>query len=169
MEAQTRRNRSDETYQEWAISVKYELENLIPGREIPDFSIQINDNELVSKSSMAGKYYLLEIVLLADANYQTTYPDLLSMYEDVSTQNVVFYSIPLDNSQITIDAFFEERAKQLTFSNAGSLDQSNIMDVLRIDQVPTRYLIGPDSKIISRYTTHDLTGLKRDIEIIASN
>lgn len=169
LEAQTRRNRSDETYQEWAISVKYELENLIPGREIPDFSIQINDNELVSKSSMAGKYYLLEIVLLADANYQTTYPDLLSMYEDVSTQNVVFYSIPLDNSQITIDAFFEERAKQWTFSNAGSLDQSNIMDVLRIDQVPTRYLIGPDSKIISRYTTHDLTGLKRDIEIIASN
>ena len=169
LEAQTKRNRSDTAYQEWATSVKYELENLIPGREIPDFSIQINPDQTISKASMSGKYYLLEVVLLADANYQATYPDLISMYEDVSTKNVVFYSIPLDNSQITIDAFFEERAKRWTFSNAGSLDQSTLLDVLRIDQVPTRYLIGPDSKIISRYITHDLSGLKRDLDIIAAN
>ncbi|HAC14465.1 MAG TPA: hypothetical protein DCE78_00755 [Bacteroidetes bacterium] len=169
LESQTGRNKNDEPFQEWATSVKYELENLIPGREIPDFSIQINADETISKASMAGKYYLLEVVLLADANYQATYPDLLTMYDDVSAKNVVFYSMPLDNSQVTIDAFFEERAKSWTFSNAGSLDQSNMLDVLRIDQVPTRYLIGPDSKIISRYITHDLTGLKRDIEIIAAN
>ena len=162
-------SRNDEEFQTWAQSVKYELENLIPGRVIPDFSIAINTSETLTKATSAGKYTMIEVVLLADANYQAVYPQLLETYRNAEVTNLSFYTLPLDNSQITIDAFFEERQKSWTFSNAGSLDQGNILDALRIDQVPTRYLIGPDGKIISRYISHDISGLIADIQAINQN
>lgn len=165
----TQRNRNDEEFQTWAESVKYELENLIPGRTVPDFSIQINGSETLTKASTAGKYTMIEVVLLADANYQAVYPQLLEIQRTAGISNLNFYSLPLDNSQITIDAFFEERQKRWTFSTAGSLDRGNILDALRIEQVPTRYLIGPNGQIISRYISHDISGLAADIKAITQN
>lgn len=162
----TTRNRSDEAFQRWATSVKYELENLIPGREIPDFTMQISETESISKTSLLGSYYMMEVVLLADANYQSIYPSLSSLYQSIPTDLVSFYSFPLDNSQITINGFFEERSKRWSFSNAGALDQNDFLEILRIDQVPTRYLIDPNGIIISRYASHDLSGLENDINII---
>ncbi len=163
------RSSNDKEFQAWAQSVKYELENLIPGRVIPDFSIPLNTSETLTKASIAGEYTMIEVVLLADANYQAVYPQLLETFGNSGIENLRFYSLPLDNSQITIDAFFEERQKSWTFSNAGSLDQGNILDALRIDQVPTRYLIGPDGRIISRYISHDISGLAADIQAINQN
>jgi hypothetical protein len=162
----TTRNRSDEQFQTWATSVKYELENLIPGREVPTFSLQITDSESISKESLLGTYYMMEVVLLADTNYQTTYPSLSSLYESIPTDLVSFYSFPLDNSQITINGFFEERTKRWSFANAGALDQNDFLDILRINQVPTRYLIDPNGIIISRYASHDISGLENDINTI---
>lgn len=163
------RSSNDEEFQTWAQSVKYELENLIPGRIIPDFNTPLNAITTLNKASIAGKYTMIEVVLLADANYQAVYPQLLETFRTSGVDNLNFYTLPLDNSQITIDAFFEERQKSWTFSNAGSLDQGNILDALRIDQVPTRYLIGPDGRIISRYISHDISGLTADIQAITQN
>jgi hypothetical protein len=163
------RRNNDEEFNTWAQSVKYELENLIPGRVIPDFSVPLNPSTTLSKASSAGKYTMIEVVLLADANYQAVYPQLLEIYRNAGIDNLNFYTLPLDNSQITIDAFFEEREKSWTFSNAGSLDQGNILDTLKIDQVPTRFLIGPDGKIISRYISHDISGIAADLQAIVQN
>ncbi len=169
LEAQTRRNRSDAEFIEWAGDVRYELENLIPGREIPDFNIALSSTETISKESLKGQYFMLEVVLLADGNYQAAYPELLNIRSAAPVENLVFYTVPLDNSQVTINAFFEERTRRWTFADAGSLDRGNILDVLRIDQVPTRYLVGPDSRIISRYITHDVSGLRHDIQNLGQN
>jgi len=163
------RNSNDAEFQTWAQSVKYELENLIPGRVIPDFNVTLNATTTLNKASIAGKYTMIEVVLLADANYQAVYPQLLETFRTSGVDNLNFYTLPLDNSQITVDAFFEERQKSWTFSNAGSLDQGNILEALRIDQVPTRYLIGPDGRIISRYVSHDISGLTADIQSIRQN
>jgi hypothetical protein len=160
------RNNSDEQFQAWATSVKYELENLIPGREIPSFSLQISGNETISKEQLLGSYYMMEVVLLADANYQSVYPALNALFESIPNNLVKFYSLPLDNSQITINGFFEERTKRWSFSNAGALDQNDFLEILRIDQVPTRYLVNPDGIIISRYANHDITALQNDINTI---
>lgn len=163
LSAQTSRNRSDEQFQIWATSVKYELENLIPGREIPSFTLQLSESESISKESLMGSYYMMEVVLLADANYQAVYPSLSSMFQALPENKVKFFSLPLDNSQITINGFFEERAKRWTFANAGSLDQNDFLEILRIDQVPTRYLVDPNGIIISRYASHDISGLQNDL------
>jgi len=164
-----RRNRDDQQFVSWSEAVRYELENLIPGREVPDFSMAINASETISKSTLLGSYYLIEVVLLADANYQAVYPQLLDIQRNAPVNNIKFYSLPLDNSQITVNAFFEEREKRWTFSDAGRLDQTNLLEILRVDQVPTRYLVGPDGRIISRYISHDISGLSADIQALSQN
>lgn len=166
LSVQIRSNSSDEQFQQWATSVKYELENLVPGREIPDFSLALNEQETLSKEALKGNYYMFEVVLLADNNYQDVYPQLGTVFQAIPNDAIKFYTLPLDNSQITINAFFEERTKRWTFSDAGSLDKDNFLEILRIDQVPTRYLVDPNGIIVSRYVSHDISGLQNDITSI---
>lgn len=169
LETLKRQNRSDENFVAWAESVSYEIQNLLPGREMPAFEIALNSEETVSNESLRGTYYMLEIVLLADANYQVVYPSLSEIFQNIPDQKVRFISIPLDNNQITVQAFFEERTKRWTFANAGVFDESGILTTLRIEQVPTRYLVGPDGVIINRYFTQEINVLRSDINRITQN
>jgi len=136
---------------------------------MPAFEIVLNAEETISNESLSGSYYMLEIVLLADVNYQTVYPSLLEVFQSIADNNVRFISIPLDNNQITVEAFFEERTKRWTFANAGVFDDSGILTTLRIEQVPTRYLVGPDGVIINRYFTQEINVLRNDINRITQN
>ena len=169
LETIKRQYRSDENFVAWAESVSYEIQNLLPGREMPAFEIALNGDETISNESLSGSYYMLEIVLLADVNYQTVYPSLLEVFQSIADNNVRFISIPLDNNQITVEAFFEERTKRWTFANAGVFDDSGILTTLRIEQVPTRYLVGPDGVIINRYFTQEINVLRNDINRITQN
>lgn len=164
------RNRDDIELVNWADAVEYQILNLLPGSMIPDFSVVLTDKEVISRESLRGNYYLLEIVLLADENYQGNYPELLNLGKVAARNGIKFYSIPLENNQITVNAFFEEREKAWTFADAGVFDISDIANVLRVEQVPTRYLVNPEGVIINRYFTHNIERLKADIQsIIDSN
>jgi hypothetical protein len=169
LESLKRQNRSDENFVAWAESVSYEIQNLLPGRKMPAFEIALNASETVSNESLSGTYYLLEIVLLADANYQAVFPSLSELFQEIPDQKVRFISVPLDNNQITVEAFFEERTKRWSFANAGVFDDSGILTTLRIEQVPTRYLVGPDGVIINRYFTQEINVLRNDINRIIQN
>ncbi len=163
VKAQKQQYRNDEEFQVWADGVIYQLENLLPGRSIPDFSLPLNETTILAKENHLDSYYMVEVVLLADANYQATYPELSRIFRAIPEGKVKFYTLPLDNSQITINAFFEERTKRWTFANARVLDDNNFLEVLRIEQVPTRYLVGPNGQIVGRYIGHDLSGLESAI------
>jgi hypothetical protein len=164
--ARQRRNRDDAEFMAWSEAVLYEIGNLIPGRTLPAFSFGLNAADTISTASLAGTYFMLEFVLLADENYQASYPLLVSLHRNIPDGLVDFYSVPLDRRQLTVNGFFEERARRWKYADAGAFDQSELGNILRIDQVPTRYLINRDGTIISRYIGHDLSGLSADLQTI---
>lgn len=159
-------SRVDESLQEWAEDVAYRLMYLIPGRQIPDFSVAFDGNSITFPQDVSAPYFLVEIVLLADRGYQQSYNDMLSLHRLVSDNAVAFYTIPLDPRQATINGFFEERAKRWDFADAGAYNIDAILEKLRVDEVPTRLLVSRDGTLYSRYAQYETDGLRSDINTI---
>jgi len=156
-------SRTEEDMRIWAEEVDYILSNLIEGQQIPAFSVQFDSGKFDFPPGGEQAYFMVEVVLLADPDYQAVYPELLRIHRSLPGSSIGFYTIPVDPRQITIDAFFEERTKRWPFAVAGALRESGIIDLLRIEEAPTRYLVSRQGIIVNRYSGHDISQLQQDI------
>jgi hypothetical protein len=156
-------SRAEEDMRVWAAEVDYILSNLIEGQQIPEFSVQFDSGNVTFPAGDDAPYFLVEVVLLADPEYQAVYPELLRLQQSLPQNSIGFYTIPVDPRQLTIDAFFEERTKGWPFAVAGAVRDSGILDVLRIEEAPTRYLVSSQGIIINRYVGHGISQLQTDI------
>lgn len=157
---------SDEALKEWASDVVYKLEYLAPGRTLPNVSFTVAGDTVSLPQSADASYFMIEVVLLSDRNYQQVYPELVRMRRSTPETLLAMYTIPLDRRQITIDAFFEERERRWTIADAGSHEAGSLLDILRIEQVPTRILARRDGTIIGRYVAHEIESLQNDLQSI---
>lgn len=157
---------TDEVLKEWAEDAVYKLENLIPGRIIPSFTVEFDGSAVRFPEDLATPFAVLEVVLLADRGYQQTYAELQRVNRSVPDGTVSFYTIPLDQRQATIDAFFEERRRNWSFSSAGAYDAGGIIETLRIEEVPTRIVMGRDGTIHARLVGHEVWVLDEEINAI---
>lgn len=161
-----RSTRNDTLLSEWAEDAVYRLENLMPGRMLPQVSIAFDDEALAIPLEDAPAVTVLEVVLLADRNYQQTYPELQRLFRSMPTGTARFLTVPLDQRQTTINAFFEERSRSWPFASAGAYEASGVIDTLRIEEVPTRIVLDRDGRIIARLVGHDMTALAEELDII---
>lgn len=149
------RRHSEPDYLEWAAGLRYELENLIPGRFLPPFTVPLRGDSLVS-ANLAGKPYMIEFVALTSPDYQREYSRLLRLHEAATKAGIVFVTVPLEPNQAVSDGFFTERPRRWTVAPAGAFQRSRLADVLRIEQVPTRFLVGADGMVLLRSFEYDL-------------
>lgn len=157
-----RRKHKDTAFDNWASALEYELEFLIPGKMLPDFSIA-GEGDTLSTTSLAGKPYLIEFVGLAADPYIDRYSDLVVLHSKASEAGIRFITVPLDTHPAILSGFFTERPKRWTVSPIGAFTSSNIGEQLRVDQVPMRYLVGADGIVIGRYFSYELDELEADL------
>lgn len=155
----------DREAKKWVESISYDLNYLSPGDTIPPFSFRVN-GKTISRDSLLGTPYILEISTLANPLYQDQYDRTVvihSLYKNFGLQVV---TIPLDNSQVTTDAFFEERVRPWPVAPADAFDRQKLLERFNIQLIPTRFLIDKQGKIVRKYVGREYADIIQGIQSI---
>lgn len=159
----------DQWASEWAKSMTYDLEYLAPGDPIPAFSFTYSGHD-ISRENMKGRPYLLEITPLSSPQYQQQYDRTLVIYNIYKNYDLEVITIPLDTSQVTIDAFFEERMKPWPVASSGDFDRDSLIKTFNIKSVPVRFLVDEQGRIARRYIGPEYEDVIQGIQqLIKSN
>jgi|GEM_PF-4337808 len=150
---------SDRDYREWALGLRYELENLLPGRLLPPFTVPMRGDSLVS-ANLKGKPYMIEFVAFADPRYQRDYRRLLDLHAAATSAGITFITVPVDANEAVWNGFFTERPRRWSVAPPGAFQRSGLPEVLRVEQLPTRFLVGADGMVLLRSFEHDLDELQ---------
>ncbi|WP_138429532.1 TlpA family protein disulfide reductase [Fodinibius saliphilus] len=136
--------------EEWVKSMSYDLSYLSPGDTIPTFAFEDNGRK-ISQQSLLGTPYILEITDLSNRLYQSQFDRTIAIHSIYKNFGLQVITLPLNQSQITIDAFFEERLKPWPVADAESFDRQQLVEKFNIRLVPTRFLVSSKGKIIRKY------------------
>lgn len=163
--------KKDEWALAWANDVRYDLNYLAPGIEMPPFSFVKLNGDSVSNSSLKGRAYLMEITPLTDPLYQSQYDRSIVIYQLYNRdKEIEFFTIPLDTSPVTVNAFYEERPKNWPVAQPGSFDSEQLLKSLNVNRFPTRILVDKNGKIIRKYVAEEYENIIQGLnEIIKQN
>lgn len=150
----------------WAEAISYDLNYLSPGDTIPSFSFQVNGNT-ISRDSLMGSPYILEITTLANRLYQEQFDRTVAIHSLYKNFGLQVITIPLDNSQVTVDAFFEARGiKPWPVASAQAFERQELLELFNIRVIPTRFLIDREGKIVRKYVGREYTDVIQGIQTI---
>lgn len=156
-----------ETAAEWAESISYDLSYLSPGDSIPAFEFSDN-GRLISRDSLLGTPYILEISTLAHPMYQDQFDRTVVIQSIYKNFGLEVITIPLDQSQITIDAFFEERVRAWPVSQAGAFDRDELLERFNVRRIPTRFLVDREGKIVRKYVGREYQDVIKGIQTLTN-
>ncbi|MDZ7680587.1 MAG: thioredoxin-like domain-containing protein [Fodinibius sp.] len=86
-----------------------------------------------------------------------------SIYKNYGLQVV---TIPLDESQVTVEGFFEERVKPWPVADAQAFDRDKLLEKFNVRLIPTRFLIDREGKIIRKYVGNEYDDVIQGIRTI---
>ena len=135
----------------FAKSMQYDLDSLAPGMPMPSFKVVTLSGDTLTNKSFKGHPYVMEITGLANRLYQNQYNDMNGLYLVYRYFGLKFLTVPIDTSEITVKAFFDDRARNWPFARAGSYKTSNLLHRLNIQLIPTRFLVDSKGDIVRKY------------------
>lgn len=146
------KNYSDAVSAGWASVARYDLEHLSLGKAMPAFSLNMEGGAVIPSDSLKGAPYLLEIASLRDPRYQEQFPQMQGYFYVYNPAGLQFITVPVEDNVIVIDAFFEERQQLWPLAEAGTWNQSDLMQRLNVTTLPVRFLVDAQGNIIKKYT-----------------
>lgn len=150
---------------EWIETISYDLNYLSPGDTVPEFEFSDN-GDIVSRDSLIGTPYILEITSLTNSLYQDQFDRTVVIQSIYKNFGLEVITLPLDNSQITIDAFFDERVKAWPVSDAGVFDREELLKRFNIQLIPTRFLVDREGEIVRKYVGREFQDVIQDIQTL---
>lgn len=155
----------DSVAMEWAESIDYDLNYLSPGDELPSFEFNSN-GETISRDSLLGRPYILEITRLSNELYQEQFDRTVVIHSIYKNYNLEVVTIPLDESQITVDAFFDERVRAWPVADAQAFDRDELLEKFNIRLIPTRFLVNSEGEIIRKYVGQEYQEVIKGIQTL---
>ncbi len=149
--------------QEWLSSIEYDLNNLAPGMEAPDFRIPLMNGDELTNADLSGSPYILEFVNYESPDYHFSFPSLSELADRFSDDNLRIISIPTHDSQSTIEGFFSEREKKWDIASAGVYTDEELIETFNVDQIPVRILVNADGRIVRKYYEAGIAELEYDL------
>lgn len=151
---------------QWASDISYDLTYLAPGDSIPDFSFKLPDGREISRETLMGTPYILEITTLANRMYQQQYDRTVAIYHIYKNFGLNIVTIPLDQSQVTVDAFYQERAKPWPVAPAHAFKREAILDRFNISRIPARFLVNRKGRIVRKYIGNEFEDVVKDLKTV---
>lgn len=149
----------------WVESMDYDLNYMSPGDTIPQFKFTQN-GKTISRDSLKGTPYILEITRLSNKLYQRQFDRTVAIHSIYKNFGLEVITIPLDESQVTVDAFFEERYKPWPVADAQAFDRQKLIEKFNIRLVPTRFLIDREGQIVRKYVGREYQDVINGIQTI---
>jgi len=153
---------------EWVESMSYDLNYMSPGDTIPEFSFTEN-GQTVSRDSLLGTPFILEVTRLSNRLYQNQFDRTVAIHSIYKNYGLEVVTLPLDESQITVDAFFDERPKPWPVADAQTFDRNQLLEKFNVRLIPTRFLIDREGKIIRKYVGQEYQDVINGIQTLIQN
>ena len=90
------------------------------------------EGDTISNESLKGEVFILEISPLANSEYQNDYDRTMVIHEIYKNYGLKIFTIPLDQSEFTVEGFFEARRKVWSVAKLGSFDVQNIIQKFNV-------------------------------------
>jgi peroxiredoxin len=141
----------DTRWADWAERARYEVENLLPGKEAPGVQVRTTQGETLDLEQFNGYLVVLEFYHPSDEMYQRQIPTRNALYEATRTDSVAFISVSLEPDSLLNRAFFEGRTLPGKHVIAPDGTDDDLVEAYNVGAVPTRYLIDRDGTIVDKY------------------
>lgn len=129
----------------------------------------IKKRRTITSEDLLGMPALIEMVSLRDRVYQAAYPQLRTMYLIFGQEGVRFLTIPVEESEIAVSAFYQERGQDWPVAKPGAYAASDLSERWNIYDMPVRFLIDSDGRIIRKFHGHNLNEIILELNKIATN
>ncbi len=153
---------------DWAESISYDLEFLAPGSPFPELTFMLTDGSTISIADLQGKPFLLEITRFDNTLYQQQYDRTVAIYQIYRNFELEIITVPIESSEVMLNAFFEERSKLWNVVQPDSFEANELIELLNLNRVPTRFLVNSDGTIIRRYIGNEYEDVVRGLQRIGT-
>ena len=151
---------------EWAENKSYDLEFLAPGTPFPNFSFYTLTGDSLSSSTLENSPFLLEITRLDNNLYQQQYDRTVAIHQIYSNFGLKIITVPLAATNVTLEAFYEERGLLWSVIEPDSFQADSLIDRYNINQVPTRFLVNNNGELVRRYVGNEYDDVVRGLQSI---
>ena len=148
---------ADTPYEEWGKRAIYELENLIPGKDAPLFSMRDVQGDSLHLADLRGQYVLLEFYHPQDDNYERELEGRSALIAEVPSIEVVSISMAPDS--LITEAFFDSR----DIPGRHAISPVGLAPLYNINVLPTRFLIDPAGRIVAKYVGNAMAAVYQDM------
>lgn len=162
--AQTLKNNYPHTsWSEWADRALYEVNNLIPGAEAPNFAARTTEGESISVQGFQGRPVVLEYFRPEDDVYRRQVATRNALYEATRSDSVAFVSVNVDPDTLLHRAFMDGRDLLGHRIIAANGPEDATVKAYNVANVPTRFLIDENGRIAGRYDGSAFLTLQEDL------
>ena len=138
----------------WAERALYEMRNLLPGMEAPAFASRDAQGDSLRLADFLGKHVILEFYRPEDDVYQRELEGRNMLLVELGDE-LAIVSISLQPDTLINEAFFEERVAPGRHIYGGE----DLADLYNVNVLPTRVLIDPEGRVVSKYVGGSLAAL----------
>ncbi|MDI6402446.1 hypothetical protein QLX67_10605 [Balneolaceae bacterium ANBcel3] len=156
----------------WRQALGYDIRYLAPGEPLPDFELPFfKDGERFTRTleDLAGAPALIEVVSIAERSYRLDYQDLQTVYRMFEDQGLQFLTLPMEESQTLVNAFFEEWGQQWPVAEAGAYRSSTLETDWNVYEWPVRFLVDADGRIVRKFHGTPLNEIIIEINTLITN
>jgi peroxiredoxin len=151
------------SWADWADRATYEVKNLLPGKTAPNIRARTLAGDSLSLRDFRGAPVVLEYFHPGDELYGRQLATRNALYEATRPDSVAFVSVSVAPDTLLFRALTNNRSVpgHRVVSPEGREDP--IVKSYNVVDVPKRYLIGADGRIVGRYAGSAFLALQEDL------
>lgn len=158
----------NEVAMQWAEDISYDLEFLAPGYPFPTIGFRLTNGDSLNTQDLVGSPYLLEITRFDNPLYQQQFSRTVAIHQIYRNFDLEIVTVPLATTDVTLEAFFEERNQLWKVVQPNSFDANQLIERLNLNRLPTRFLVDSDGNIIRRYVAEEYDDIVRGLQQITT-
>jgi peroxiredoxin len=162
--AQNLKNKFPDTrWADWADRATYEVKNLLPGREAPNIRARTLAGDSLSLRALQGRPVVLEYFHPGDKLFGRQLASRNALYDATRADSVAFVSVSVSPDTLLYRALIDNRSIAGRGVIAADGMDDPVVEAYNVADVPVRYLIGADGRIVGRYDGPAFLALQEDL------
>lgn len=124
--------------------------DLIKSGQAPDFTLPGTDGKTYSLKDFRGKTLIIDFWATWCPDCREEMPQLLALQKKLNgRKDIVMVGVSFDTDPAKLEAYVKEQGiGWLQLSDFKSKKESTISEAYHIQWIPTKYVIGPDGKVL---------------------
>lgn len=147
-----------EPWASWAEQVSYEIENLMPGKPAPAFTLETMDGETIRLADLQGRPVVLEFFRPGGDLFERQLPARNAFVNSNESLATVIVSLQPDVS--LNETYLDGRDVPGYYVVLPEGAEAPVVQAYNVAQLPTRVLIAPDGTIVGKYVGGQLPALQ---------